>query len=115
MCGTSGDFCPFSVVFPSERAAEGAAPGRAADLGRGDGLAAQDVPEHGRLRGGAGGRPHGRQHPGGRSGMGWGQPGMGLDPGILGRVVKNGICVWVVKGRGGGCIPGSVQGWSYLG
>lgn len=54
-------------LSPPERPAEGAAPGRSADLGRGDGVAAEDVPEHGGIRGRAGGRPDGRQHPGGRS------------------------------------------------
>lgn len=71
-CGSSHSFFPLSCP---ERAPEGSAPGRAADLGRGDGIAAEDVPEHGRLGGRAGGRPDGSQHPGGRSVLRWGERG----------------------------------------
>lgn len=104
------DFYPFSIIFPSERAAEGAAPGRAADFGRGDGVAAQNVPEHGRLRRGARGRLDGRQHPGGRSATGWERPGMGLDLGILGNVFKNVICEWCWEGGGAPSLEGSEAG-----
>lgn len=57
---------PFPPHFSVECAEEGAAPGRVADLRRGDGLSAQNVPEHRRLRGRTGGCTHGRLNLGGR-------------------------------------------------
>lgn len=70
---TDGLFLSLSSPFLLlERPEEGAAPGCPADLRRGDGISAEDVPEHGGLRGGAGGCPDGGQHPGGRLVLGSG-------------------------------------------
>lgn len=50
-----------------ERPPQGPAPGCFADLRRGDGVSAENVPEHGGLGGRAGGCLDGSQHPGRRS------------------------------------------------
>lgn len=49
-----------------ERPPQSAASGRPPDLGRGDGVSAEDVSDHRRLRGSPGGRSDGRVHAGRR-------------------------------------------------
>lgn len=97
-----------SLPFPaSERPAEGAAPGRLADLRCGDGISAEDVPEHGGLRGCAGGRPDGSQHPGGRLVPCWGW-GAGLGAAwLLLALIEHGV---QNKPQAPHSVPASPQG-----